>query len=682
METSRLNSCRHAIFAMFFLALSGSIPMQAQDACVPPNLPAGRHATNIFSEQQEEDLGDAMAEHVQRNYRVSTDERLTGYLREITTRLLKHMPTTQLHLQIFLVDLSDANAFNMAGGRVYVSPKIVALAQNEDELAGVLAHELGHLVVHQMAIDMTRDMGQLLKVTQVTDRRDIFEKYHQFILAESRKPAALHQNPKDEEEDQRVADRLALYALAGSGYSLNAFADFFDRLSGTQGKTGSWLPDVLYGQNPDVKRLREMIKTTAAIPEACIERAPRASEDTFKTWQAAVIDFSGWNSQEVLHDVINKTRLNPPLQGEIRHLKFSRDGKYILAQDEGNIYVLTRQPFAPLFQIEAPDAARAQFSPGSNQVVFANRHLRVETWSIATHRRVSAHEIIDRKGCWQSNLSPDGSILSCLESGSDVFGGADLVLFDTATGKEVFRKASFYPSASPELSFVRILSILMHGLSADFDTGYIYVQFTPDSRYLLAGHGGGNLLVDLTTRQTVPIARALNKQLTGAFAFLGTDRIAAVNGENSAKSHVLAFPSGEPLSQVALGQVELTGATRGDFVMLRPVQDYPVGAQDVAGTKHSFAYKHPALDIFDQESVGEERDGELGIRQIGSANVLAHSSLPGGHLGRLQAGELSPDWKWLAVSEHERGGVWNLGDGTRRHQIRGFQGVYFPNNCP
>ena len=133
-------------------------------------------------------------------------------------------------------------------------------------------------------------------------------------------------------------------------------------------------------------------------------------------------------------------------------------------------------------------------------------------------------------------------------------------------------------------------------------------------------------------------------------------------------------------SQVALGQVELTGATRGDFVMLRPVQDYPVGAQDVGGTKHSFAYQHPALDIFDQESVGEERDGELGIRQIGTVKLLAHSALPGGHLGRLQAGELSPDWKWLAISEQVRGGVWNLGDGTRLHHIRGFQGVYFSSN--
>jgi WD40 repeat protein len=675
-----LNSWRRAIIAVLFLVLTGSIPMRAQDACVAPDLPAGRHAANIFSERQEEDLGDAMAEHVQRNYRVTTDEQLTGYIRQITYRLLKHMPPTQLHLKIYLVDLSDANAFNMAGGRVYVSPKIVTLARNEDELAGVLAHELGHLVVHQMAIDMTRDMAQFLKVTQVTDRRDIFEKYQQFVLAESRKPSALHQNPKDEDEDQRVADRLALYALAGSGYSLNAFADFFDRLAGIQGKSGSWLSDVLYGQNPNVKRLREMIKTTAAIPEPCIERAPKASADTFKTWQASVIDFSGWNGQEILHDVISKTRLNPPLQGEISHLKFSRDGKYILAQDAGNIYVLTRQPFAPVFQMEAPDAARAEFSPGSDQVVFANRHLRVEIWSIATHRRVSAHEIVDRKGCWQSNLSPDGSILACLEAGESVIGGADLVLFDTATGKEALRKGSFYPAATPEQAFARLFSILLGGFSTSFDAGYITAQFTPDSHYLLAGHGGGNLLVDLTTRQTVPIARALNKQLTGAFVFLATDRIAAVNGENSAKSHVLAFPSGETLSQVALGQVDLTGATRGDFVMLRPVQDYPVGAQDVGGTKHSFAYKHPALDIFDQEFVGEERDGELGIRQIGSANVLAHTLLPGGHLGRLQAGELSPDWKWLAVSDQGRGGVWNLGDGTRLRHIRSFQGAYFPSS--
>jgi hypothetical protein len=41
--------------------------------------------------------------------------------------------------------------------------------------------------------------------------------------------------------------------------------------------------------------------------------------------------------------------LSPPLRADIEQLRFSPDGKYLLAQDESSIYVLTRQPFAVKF---------------------------------------------------------------------------------------------------------------------------------------------------------------------------------------------------------------------------------------------------------------------------------------------------------------------------------------------
>jgi WD40 repeat protein len=666
----------------FMILAGGSRCLHAQQACTAPVVPSGGHASNIFNEQQEAYLGDAMAEHLQRNFRVSTDEPLTAYLRQIADRLLKHMPPAQLHLQFFLVDLSIANAFNLPGGRIYVSPKIIALARNEDELAGVLAHELGHLVTHQSAIEMTRTMGQVLHVTQVTDRRDIFDKYHQLIENAWRKPGALRRPPKEREEDERIADLEALYAVGGAGYSVEAFADMFDRTAATEMKTGNWLSDLFGATKPESLRLRAMIKASAAIPEACIDRAPKASGDHFQTWQAAVIEFSGWSSQEVLHGVLNKTQLNPPLRGEIRYLKFSRDGKYVLAQDEGNIYVLTRQPFAPLFQIDAPSAAPAQFSPDSDQVVFHNHSLRVETWNIATRKRTSAHELNERNGCRQEVLSPDGKIFSCLEFKSATFHhGPDLVLFDVSSGEEVLRKTISNPNwdrlSSDEIPF----ALQTLNLGVGFDRSYSYTGFTPDAHYFLFGNEGASLLFDLRTHQIVSIPRPLSRQLTGRFAFLGTDRLVALNVNNASKSRVLAFPSGDLLSEVELSnRVDIIGATRGDFLILRPVKEYPVGALDLAGGKHSFAYKRSALDIFDQVFVCEERDGELGLREIGTGQLLTRTSLPGGHLGALRAAALSPDGKWLAVSEEGRGAVWDLGSGNRLYHVRGFTGAYFPND--
>ena len=76
----------------------------------------------------------------------------------------------------------------MPGGRIYVSRKLVAAAQSEDELAGVIGHELGHLVAHESAIDMTRRMREVLGISGVNDRADVYDKYNQLIESAKRKP--------------------------------------------------------------------------------------------------------------------------------------------------------------------------------------------------------------------------------------------------------------------------------------------------------------------------------------------------------------------------------------------------------------------------------------------------------------------------------------------------------------
>lgn len=108
------------------------------------------------------------------------DPEVTEYLTKIGERLTKHLPINRLRFQFFLVDLPDANAFVLPGGRIFVSRKLVAAALTEDELAGVIAHELGHLVTHESAIKTTRLFKEVLGVTSVGDRRDIFDSKKDF----------------------------------------------------------------------------------------------------------------------------------------------------------------------------------------------------------------------------------------------------------------------------------------------------------------------------------------------------------------------------------------------------------------------------------------------------------------------------------------------------------------------
>ena len=66
--------------------------------------------------------------------------------------------------------------------------------------------------------------------------------------------------------------------------------------------------------------------------------------------KATVINITFQDGKESLHGVLQKTQLDPPLRDDIKRLRFSPDGKYILAQDDAGINVLTHSPFAALTQ--------------------------------------------------------------------------------------------------------------------------------------------------------------------------------------------------------------------------------------------------------------------------------------------------------------------------------------------
>src|SRR5215813_2701241 len=425
-------------FCLLLLALSQvNVAINAQQPCHPPAPQASREP-NIFTDEQEVDLGDAIAEQVQRNFRVIDDDEITGHLRLVGERIVKHLPPTRLRFQFFLVDLSEANAFVLPGGRIFVSRKLIAFTQSEDELAAVISHEIGHLVARQQSVSMTRRLKEALGVTQVTDRRDIFDKYNRLVENAARKPEVFRRGDNHEGKDQIEADQIGLFELAASGYDPQAHARLFDRLAETKGKTGNFFSDLFGVTSPESKRLREMIKGVESLAPGCVETRANAQAAEYARWQSAVVSYTGLGRKESLHAVDSKTTLEPPLRGDVTHLRFSPDGKYILAQDDAGISVLTREPFKPVFRIDAPEVDEAQFTPDSRNIVFNTSDLRVEIWSVAEEKLSEAHEVVVRKSCLQNLLSPDGKILACLDENFAI------TLFDVKSKAQVYQRKDFY----------------------------------------------------------------------------------------------------------------------------------------------------------------------------------------------------------------------------------------------
>src|ERR1041384_1345745 len=446
-----------------------SIAASAQD-CNPPAITANSKIYNIFSPEQEMTLGELYYQQMSGDSRFIQDEKLLAYVRAIGAKLVGHLPPTGLKFQFFIIDMPTANAFNAPGGYVFISRKLISFTKTEDELAGVMAHELGHATVHHAARDMSDLFKKILNVTQVGDRKDVTEKYNLFIERVRTKNVRVNENHEDDQ--QLEADRIGLFAMVAAGYDSNAFTEFFSRLVEEKANSGNWFTNVFGNSSPTEKRLREMASVTAQLPAACREkRSANASEENLK-WQAAVVTFGESQINEELPGLLWKKELAPQLKSDISHFAVSQDGTYFLAQDDFAITVIHRDPLNVAFQIPTVDARPASFTPDGQFVVFGTEGLRFEKWSIADAKHVEVRELVVRRDCWEQAYSPDGKYLACVDY------SLGLNIVETQTGKRVWQKKDFY-----ELNFFELLGWIRAQAEGDSNTNkfFFHLEFSPDS---------------------------------------------------------------------------------------------------------------------------------------------------------------------------------------------------------
>lgn len=389
--------------------------------------------------------------------------------------------------------------------------------------------------------------------------------------------------------------------------------------------------------------------------------------------------------------LILKGSLEPRLPSDIIRIKFSPDGNYVLAQDRSNIFILTRQPLMQRFQIDAQAAGPAQFTPDSSEVVFTTGGLRlsVERWNVMSGKRTSEHEVVLIGGCVESLLSPDGKSLACFSIHRDTSAhigsfvaplgpltDLDFRLIDVMTGDAIVAERSFVAGNVENASFLsdfeKIGQLGVSGWVSAIPAG-----FSPDGRFFAAGFNKQSIAADLVSRAVVPLHGDLEWILGGGFVFVSPERVLAENSREPAKSEILEFPSGAVISKVALGNQQIEAATRGNFVFLRPIKMAPLGVFDW-GT-HTMVMALPestGMDIYDKYLAGQRPDGQIAISDFPATKIESKLTLPAGALGPLDAVAVSPDFRWLAISTHARGGVWDLSAMKQEYLLRAFNGAY------
>jgi hypothetical protein len=655
----------HILVSVTALLLAGQCLGQSNaSTCTVPSAWVAVDGTNIFTGERAKDIGDVAMERIRIEYPAVEDDAINRPLREMMQRLLAGAPGGPYDAQVSLFELPAVNAFTLPGARIFVSRKLVAFTESEDELAGVLAHELGHAITREPETDLSLVLRKVLGVTAVTSRDDVFLRYHELLENEARKPGILKANRK--EKEQLIADRLAVLLMARAGYDPQAYAHVWDRLARLEGKTGGTLANFFGITAPAQKRLYQMIEVGKALPAQC-RGSNRADAALFLRWKQDVVAYVP-TRQQVLPGLIARKVLESPLRADIERLAFSRDGKYLLAQDAAGVFVLAREPLKVLFYVPQDDIADSHFTPDSRGVVLISEDLRVQRWNVESGKREWVRELAERDSCRRKVLSPDGKTVACYTW------GLELQLLDVDSNKILYSQKEFYSRIGGTAwnvgQWVIDMRRMMEMLLAAVD-----MEFSPDGRYFLAGRGELTLGYDLVAQRPLSLASGVRAIMERNFAFLADGNLAGVAGSRGEKSGVVTFPAGELVSHQPL-RGKLAGGARGPYLVIRPAEKYPVGILSVVQQKYLAASKTSAMDIYDDTFVAERKNGEVALYKVGTAQAFASIQLPQSELAGVRTAFVSPDFNWLALSQRGRGAVWDVEHNQRVLHVRGFEGAY------
>jgi len=671
---------RIPFFTFVLLSFAGlSANAQTTASCLAAPTALSPTAHNIFNERQEQDLGDAYAQIQEAHLRFVNDPADEATLEKIGRRLLAVLPPNSFQFRYKIVDADEVNAFSIAGGHIYFTRKLIAAAANEDELAGVMAHEIGHILIHQQAIETSAEWEDTLHVTAAGDRADIFEKVQRL-----RDMAHGGWHPSGEKYEE-TADAVALYVLMKAGYKPDAYAEFWNQVTETHGNTGSALGGLFHALRPAQVRLRAILKNAAAIPPGCEEIKPPVVTD-FSAWRKQVVAAPAAGLPADLPD--HAVQLTPPLHPDLTRVQFSPDGKYALAQDLSKIFVLSRSPFRLLFQIDAVDADPASFSPDSTRISFSTPSLRVEQWEIASQQLLGAYEVISYKPCLLHLLSPDGQVMACiLNTSSPQQHQFGLTLWNVAESEVLLKKDDAFS-----------LSSLDSGQNTNFGFGFtaagnyswwvtsklhwpiVRWAFSPDGSRLMANREPTTLVYNLAKQTFEKAEGAIAKLNRKPFAFVSNDRIAIDNWDSPEKSAVYSFPGGNPIKQIALGDNELSGVTHGDYMKVSPMKDAALGLVDLGTGQILFSLPNEVLDVYDKTVLMETGEGGVELTSQGlvpNATNAENLDLPISQLGEISAAVVSTDGKLLALSNKSRSALWDVETGRRLIYTRPFSAGYF-----
>ncbi len=230
---------------------------------------------NFYSLEREIALGKQLAQEVERSAKMIDDPVVTEYVNRVGQNLVRNSDA-KVPFTIKVIDSDVVNAFALPGGFFYVNSGLVLRAQEESELAGVMAHEISHVIARHGTKNATKgELMQLATIPLILLGPGGWAGYGLYQGLNLIVPLTYL---KFSRNDEREADFLGLQYMYKAGYDPNSYVTFFERIQADERRQPGTIPRIFSTHPPTPERIQNVQKEIARILPAKEEYIVTTSE--------------------------------------------------------------------------------------------------------------------------------------------------------------------------------------------------------------------------------------------------------------------------------------------------------------------------------------------------------------------------------------------------------------------
>jgi len=291
----------------------------------------GSSANALISPQEAQDYGASMLRQMRALDMVVDDPLLDDYINDLGYRLVASSDKPKDHFAFFVVKDPEINAFAAPGGYIAVNAGLMTITRDESELAGVVAHEIGHITQNhlQRAFEDSKKDAPLMALvllgaiaagagSKSGDAPMAVLAGGQGLIAQK----SINFTRKDEIE----ADRVGIQTLAKAGFDPNAMAGFFQRMQDVMsaGAGGEDVPALLQTHPVTMTRISDAKSRAGALVAAQKLRPAAAVMDKLQ-WEKTTAPIAFVKDPSSL--------FQPPAPGHLGSYALMRERVRVLAGD-------------------------------------------------------------------------------------------------------------------------------------------------------------------------------------------------------------------------------------------------------------------------------------------------------------------------------------------------------------